>query len=49
MLGLLEIVVCSGAFVERPDLVDGRAETPLSHQFKDRAQFVFGAHVGAED
>jgi hypothetical protein len=35
--------------VERPDLVDGGAEAALSDEFEDGAQFVLGAHVGAED
>lgn len=38
-----------GAFVEGPNLVDGRQEASLSDEFEDGTEFVLGAHVGAED
>ena len=37
------------AVVEGPDFVDDGGEAALGDQFEDGAQFVFGAHVGAED
>jgi len=49
LLGVFQVVVCGGAIVERPDLIDGGAEASLSNEFEDGAQFVFGAHVGAQD
>jgi hypothetical protein len=49
LLGVFEIVMGSGAFVEWPNLVDGRAESPLGDKFEDGAEFVLGTHIRAQD
>ena len=49
MLGFFEIVVRGGAFVEGPDLVHDGNEAALGNEIEDGAQFVLGAHVGAEN
>jgi hypothetical protein len=49
LFGVFQIVVGGGAFVEGPNLVDGRAEAALSDKLEDGAEFALGAHVGAED
>jgi len=41
--------VGGGAFVERPDFVDDGSEAAFRNEFEDGAEFVLGAHVGAED
>jgi hypothetical protein len=49
LFGVFEVVVGSGALVERPDLVDDGGEAAMGNEFKYGAQLVLGAHIGAED
>jgi len=49
LLGFFEVVVGGGALVEGPDFVHDRNEAALGNELEDDAEFVPGAHVGAED
>jgi len=49
MLGFFEVVVSGGTFVERPDFVHDGNKAALGDELEDGAQFVPGAHVGAEN
>ena len=49
MFGFFQVVVGGGAFVEGPDFVHDGNEAALRNKLEDGAEFVPGAHVGAEN
>ena len=49
VLSALQVIVGSGAFVERPNAIDNGFEASLGNQLEHGAQLVFCAHIGAQN